>query len=300
MPTRRFTSATVLFAAGLGAVLVPAMADAAPPSAPTGVSVIGQTISWTDTATDETGFAIERCLGAGCTAFGQIATVPAGTTSYSDTFAAVGTNRYRVRAFNADGPSGYSNVAEQTFFGVGQVFAIASATPVSGTAPLTVTLDGSASVDLSGTPATGHTWRFGDNQAGTGAVAAHTYTTPGIYAASLRVTGGAFNSTDSTAVLITVTAPPLAVATNLSGTAPSRGRIVLTWTNPPSSATSIGVERCKGSTCSTFTRIATLAPTASTYTDATVKGGTTYSYRLAATEGGVTVYSNRAVVTSRK
>lgn len=281
-------------------MLAPGTASAAAPSAPSGLTVAGQTVSWIDASSDETGFAIERCAGSGCTSFGQIATVPAGVTAYTDTFMVTSTNRYRVRAFNADGYSSYSNVVEQIVLGVGQVFAVASASPVSGTAPLTVTFDGSASADLMGVSATSHTWRFGDDQSATGAVVSHTYTKPGVYAASLRVTGGTFGGTNSTAVLITVTAPPLVAPSDLVATSPSRGRVVLTWTNPPSSATSLAVERCKGSTCTNFTRIATLAPTATSYTDTAVSRGATYAYRLAATDGTATVYSNRVVVTARK
>lgn len=300
MSFRRLVTVLSVVAGGLAAAGVASTVAAAPPSAPTSLVVSGQTLTWADQAIDETGFVIERCTGGGCTAFGQIATVAAGVTTYTDSFMVVGTSRYRVRAFNADGSSAYSNIAEQIIFGVGEVFAIASATPVTGTAPLTVAFDGSASADLMGTPATNHTWRFGDDQFGAGALVTHTYTSPGVYAASLRVTGGAFNGTNSTAVLITVTAPPLVAPSNLVATAPIRGRVVLAWTNPASSATSLGVERCKGSTCTNFTRIATLSPTATGYTDTTVSRGTTYSYRVAASDGVATVYSNRAVVTARK
>lgn len=181
-----------------------------------------------------------------------------------------------------------------------EVFPVIAASPTSGTAWLTVDFDGSGSTTLSGAP-TSYTWSFGDDQTATGAVVSHTYTTPGVYAASLRVTGGNFGgSADSTAVLITVTAPPLAVADDLAGTSPVRGQIRLTWTNPASSTTSLVIERCKGSTCTRFVPLATLSTSATSYTDATVSRGSTYSYRLAASNGVATVYSNRAAVTARK
>ncbi len=58
-----------------------------------------------------TGYLVERCQGAACTAFGQIATVT-GTT-YGDTGLVPNTSyRYRVRATDAAGNLGpYSNVA---------------------------------------------------------------------------------------------------------------------------------------------------------------------------------------------
>lgn len=299
MSIRRMISLSVTTAAMTGFAMS-GVASAAPPSAPSGLTIAGQTLTWIDQSADETGFAIERCTGGGCTGFGQIATVAAGVTSYADTFMVSGTNRYRVRAFNADGSSTYSNIAEQVLFGVGEVFAVASAAPVTGTAPLTVAFDGSASHDLSGNPATTHSWRFGDDQSASGAIVSHTYTTPGVYSASLRVTGGAFGGAASTSVLITVTAAPLVAPTNLVATSPNRARVTLTWTNPVSAATSLGIERCKGSTCTNFTRIATVTPSTTTYTDATVNRGTTYSYRIAATDGVATVFSNRAVVTARR
>ncbi len=69
-------------------------------------------LSWADNATNETGFRIERCKGATCTNFTQIATVGANVTSYSNTGLSSNTSyRYRVRAYNASGNSAYSNIA---------------------------------------------------------------------------------------------------------------------------------------------------------------------------------------------
>ena len=57
-----------------------------------------------------TGYRVERCQGAGCTSFAQIATPT--TTTYSDTGLAAGSYSYRVRATDAAGNlSPYSNVA---------------------------------------------------------------------------------------------------------------------------------------------------------------------------------------------
>ena len=56
---------------------------------------------------------MERCQGAGCTSFAQIATPTA--TTYSDTGLAAGSYSYRVRATDAAGNlSPYSNVASAT------------------------------------------------------------------------------------------------------------------------------------------------------------------------------------------
>jgi hypothetical protein len=78
----------------------------------TAVSTSQINLSWTDNANNETGFKIERCQGNGCSNFVQIAQVGANVTTFSNTGLARNTRyRYRVRAFNAVGNSGYSNIA---------------------------------------------------------------------------------------------------------------------------------------------------------------------------------------------
>jgi transcriptional regulator CtsR len=70
-------------------------------------------LSWTDTASNEDGFAIERSTSGG--AFAQIATVGANTTSYQNTGLTASTSyQYRVRAYNSGGNSAYSNTASVT------------------------------------------------------------------------------------------------------------------------------------------------------------------------------------------
>jgi hypothetical protein len=86
------------------------------PAAPTNltgsaVSASQINLSWTDNSNNEQGFRIERCTGNNCTGFVQIAQVGANITAFSNTGLARNTRyRYRVRAFNAGGNSGYSNI----------------------------------------------------------------------------------------------------------------------------------------------------------------------------------------------
>jgi hypothetical protein len=78
----------------------------------TAVSISQINLSWTDNSNNETGFKIERCQGVSCTNFVEIATTAANATSFNNTGLARNTRyRYRVRAFNAVGNSGYSNIA---------------------------------------------------------------------------------------------------------------------------------------------------------------------------------------------
>ena len=69
-------------------------------------------LTWADNSTSEDGFEIERCTGAACGSFVKIAQTGANVIAYSDTTVSGATSySYRVRAFNAGGPSDYSNEA---------------------------------------------------------------------------------------------------------------------------------------------------------------------------------------------
>jgi len=71
------------------------------------------TLAWNDNSNDEAGFEIERATGAGT--FATIAVVAANVTTYKDTTLANATTyRFRVRAYNANGASGYSNEVSTT------------------------------------------------------------------------------------------------------------------------------------------------------------------------------------------
>ena len=97
-------------------VLVPGTGGL-PPAAPmslvaTATSSSQVNLAWVDSDATETGFKIERCTGAGCSDFAQIATVGANVTTYANTGLAASTSySYRVRAYNTAGDSNYSNTA---------------------------------------------------------------------------------------------------------------------------------------------------------------------------------------------
>jgi len=72
-------------------------------------------LAWNDNSNNETSFLIERCTGAGCINFAQIASVGANVTTYRDNSAARRTTyNYRVKARGAGGDSPYSNTASVT------------------------------------------------------------------------------------------------------------------------------------------------------------------------------------------
>src|SRR5574341_640810 len=90
-----------------------------PPPDPTNLTATAASrtqidLTWTDNATDETGYEVERSTDGGTT-WSPLASLPANSQSHADTGLTCGTTyHYRVYATNADGNSGYSNVASAT------------------------------------------------------------------------------------------------------------------------------------------------------------------------------------------
>lgn len=177
----------------------------------------------------------------------------------------------------------------------GVVKAVMSATPSTGTAPLTVAFDGSASTTPSGT-VTSWAWSFGDGTSGTGARTTHVYSVPGTYTVSLTVTDS--NGASSTATG-SIVANPLAPAAPSGLTASLSGYLVLlNWQDNSSNETLFYIERCAGVGCTNFANfVATQWPDAPSYTDYAVIAGQSYSYRVRAyNAGGYSPYSNIASI----
>jgi fibronectin type 3 domain-containing protein len=90
--------------------------DLLPPNAPsrlicTSVYKYSLTLNWTDNAFNETGIFVERYTAS--LGFAPIDTLPANTMTFSDHGLSGGESYfYRVRAFNGDGTSAYSNIVE--------------------------------------------------------------------------------------------------------------------------------------------------------------------------------------------
>jgi len=96
------------------------------PAAPSGLTATALSRSqirlvWTDSASDESGFRIERSLN-GSSGWRQVATVEMDVTAYVHARqSALTTFFYRVRATNGYGNSGFSNVASATTLGSNSV-----------------------------------------------------------------------------------------------------------------------------------------------------------------------------------
>lgn len=95
--------------------------DAPLPAAPDNLTATAQDgpavlLAWNDNATTETGFIVQRCAGADCINFADIAAPGAsagtGPVNYTDTNVTPGaTYRYQVAAVNSGGQSAWSNIA---------------------------------------------------------------------------------------------------------------------------------------------------------------------------------------------
>ncbi|MCL2645479.1 MAG: discoidin domain-containing protein [Phycisphaerales bacterium] len=76
-------------------------------------------LTWTDNSSNETGFVVERSTDG--INFSQVATLAKNTTSYDDTDLVTDSSYwYRVKAINASGESGYTDVATATTYSLMQ------------------------------------------------------------------------------------------------------------------------------------------------------------------------------------
>jgi titin len=265
---------------------------------------------WIDTSNNETGFSLERCTGAACTNFVQIASLAANTTSYQNIgLAASTTYRYQVRASNGSVNSGYSNIASAT-------------TQTGATVPAAPTVLGATAVspsqiNLSWTDNANNETGFSVERC-TGAACtnfvavaslaanATTYQNTGLapataYRYQVRAFNGAGNSGSSNIASATTQATPTAPAapTVLGASAVSSSQINLTWTDNANNETGFLVERCAGATCTNFVQIASLGANTTSYQSTGLSASTTYRYQVRATNGaGNSGYSNIASATT--
>lgn len=262
-------------------------------------------LSWTS-STDNVAVAeyrIERCQGANCSNFAQIAT--SATTSFSNTGLSQTTSySYRVRAVDAAGNfSGYSNTAAAT---------TSDTTAPSPPANLTATAVSETQINLSWSASTDNIGVAGyrvercqgtncTNFAEIGQPTGTAFNDTGrsiniLYRYQVRAVDGAGNfsgysniAAASTRDLTAPTSP-----TNLTGRAAGETQINLSWTASTDNIAVAGyrVERCQGALCANFTEIA--QPTATAFNDTGLSVVTAYRYRVRAVDaaGNFSGYSN--------
>jgi chitodextrinase len=272
--------------------------DVVAPSAPSGLNATTASgsqidLSW-PASTDNvgvSGYRIERCAGAGCGNFAEIATT--GSTSYSATLLASATSySFRVRAYDAVSlNSGYSPTASRTTHDV---------TPPSAPASLTANAASGTQINLIWSAASdnvGVVEYFVESCQGGGCgnfaplvtTSSTSHNATGLSPATsyrYRVRArdafpnyGGYSPTASETTVDTV-AP--SQPSGLTATAISETRIDLAWFASTDNVGVFGyqVERCQGGGCSNYAPIAT--PTGAAFSDTGLSASTTYRYRVLA------------------
>ncbi len=260
-------------------------------------------LGWLDNSTNESGFKIERKTGAGGT-YAQIATVPAGVTSYSDTGLTANTSYYyRVRSSNTAGDSAYSNEANVT-------------TPSAGTVPaapasLSAKAISSSQINLSWADVSSETGFKVERKTGAGGTYVQigttgatitTYSDTGLAAATtyfyrVRATNAAGDSPYSPEASANTSAVAPSAPTSLTATPTSSSQINLAWADVVSE-TGFKIERKTGAG-GAYAQIATVGANIVTYSDPGLTPSTTYFYRVRATNAvGDSPYSPEASSTT--
>ena len=248
-------------------------------------------LQWTDNATNETGFRIERSPSSSGT-FTQIATVGTNITTYSDTTVTSGQNYcYRVQAFNSAGASGYTNVACATVAAAPATVTLTTTRAGSGTG--TVTAPGincgtdcshsatrGTAVTLTATPTAGSTFTgwSGGGCSGTGSCTLTLLTNTTVTAYFWRPTYSVTVTKTGTGTG-TVTAPGINCGTDCSHSA-TRGTAVTLTATPTAGSTFTGWSGggCSGTGSCTLTLLTNTTVTAyfwrPTYSVTVTKTGT--------------------------
>lgn len=257
------------------------------------------------------GYKVERCTGAACTNYTQIATPT--TNGYSDTGRAPNTTyRYRVRAYDhSNNNSAFTGVLNRAT----PPDSIAPPVPGSFTATVgsstRINLNWTAVVDSGGAGLTGYKLErcqgpgctdFAQFTTQTDLTYAHVLLAASTtYRYRIRSYDNAGNHSDYSPIAEGTTLPDTAnptLPTNLLVTASSSTQIDLTW----SASTDAGgsglagyqVQRCQGAACTNYVQIGTSA--VNSYQDSGRAPSTTYRYRVRAYDNAGRVSSFTAVV----
>ena len=288
------------------------------PTAPSGLSATAMSSSqidlrWTDGSGNEDGFKIERCTGAGCTSFAQVATVGANVTSWSNTALTASTSySYRVRAYNAAGNSGYTNTASAT---------TQASAPGGPNAPtgLTATTRSSSQIDLHWTDGSANEDGFKiERCTGTGCTNFAQIATVGrdvngwantaltgstsysyrVRAYNVAGDSGYTNTASATTQASTATVP--SAPSVLIATPRSSSQIDLSWVDGSSNEDGFKIERCAGPGCTSFAQVATVGANVTMWSNTALAASTSYSYRVRAyNTAGDSGYSNTASGTTQ-
>lgn len=298
--------------------------DTTAPSAPQNLSgtVVSSSLinlSWSAStdAVGVTGYRLERCQGASCTNYVEVAT-PTGT-SYADSGRAESTAyRYRVRASDAVGNlSAYSSVVTAV--------TPAAPPPADTTSPVISNVSANA-ITMSGATVSWTTNESSDTQVEYGLTSTyglqttlattmlqnHSAVLAGLAAdtqynyrvrsrdsaGNISVSGNFTFTTSPIPVAIDSTGP--SVPGGFTGVAVSSSQVNLSWnaSSDPSGVSGYRIERCTNASCTSYSEIAT--PPYTAYSDSSLSPSTVYQYRVRAEDnvGNLSPYASVVSVTT--
>jgi serine protease AprX len=283
-----------------------------PPTAPTGLTYTAKLYNhvdlvWTDTSANEDGFRVMRCPGKyACSKYTEVATLPANTSSWSDTTVTASTSYYyRVDAFNVDGSASSSPLQLTT----------SSQPKPPAPSGLVGTATSSSSVDLSWTDNAIDDIRL-ELQRCQGARCSSfvtvatlppgtsAYTDTGLaavtpYSYRIRaVNDGGASPWSGTAGVTTLTIVPLPAApTGVTAKAVSMTQVDVTWTDASTNESGYRVLRCQNRyVCSNYVVVATLPADSSSWSDLSVTANSYYFYKVESYNEGGSVSSTAVPV----
>ncbi|MBP6733116.1 MAG: fibronectin type III domain-containing protein [Chromatiaceae bacterium] len=271
----------------LSPVVVTGFGNALAPPAPsaltaTAVSAVRIDLAWRDNSGNETGFQLERKIGAGGT-WSLQATLGANATAYADLgLTPATTYLYRLRAINGAGASAYTSE-------------VTRATPALPIAPtnLTATVVTAAAITLTWQDRSSDEAAFAierqDGTAGdwlpltTTAANATAYADISVaeqtlYHYRVRATNWTGPSAWSNEANTTTPALPLAPS-DLAATQTTTTRVDLSWQDNSSDEAGFKIER-QIAGADAWTQIATDVANTTSYADTTVAAGPAYRYRV--------------------
>jgi M6 family metalloprotease-like protein len=274
-----------------------------PPAAPTNLSLsaVSQTridLSWTDNASNETNYLVQRSL-SGSGGWSDVALLGPNLNSYADTGLACGTTYYyKVLAQNAGGPASVRPAHTQTHVCSPAAPGGLAVSPVSQTQVDLTWSDNSGNEDgfkIERSPDGSTGW----SEIASVTAGVTTYANSGLscgttyyYRVRAYNAGGHSAYSDPAHTTTPVCLPQ--APNNLTATAVSQTRIDLAWTDNSSNEDGFKIERSPdGSTG--WSEIASVSASVTAFANSSLSCGTTYYYRVRAyNAGGHSTYSDPA------
>jgi len=252
-------------------------------------------VSWDDNSSDEDGFKLDR-RQSGLTAWDRVATTGANDTSETDTGLAETTKYYyKVKAYNANGDSTYSNIDDAT--------TLSGASPPDPPTGLSASAVSTTQINLAWTDQSSDEAGFRIDRRQSGST---TWTVPlvskganveshsdtGLLAATkyyyqvraYNADGESANTPIADATTDTPLPPP-AAPTNLTATAVSSSQIDLTWQDQSSDEAGFRIDRRQTGTTVWVVPVATVGENVESHSDSGLLAEMKYYYRVRAYNG---------------